>query len=192
MRRTLRTTLWSLAAIGLAAAIPCLAQTEPIAPLHQGSFDPPIPTEQGVWDGTWFYVNRDAQVALWIRSVGKIEVRLRYHSLIDTEGFETDWDGNATYAVRGRPAEFHLEITEADANTMRGNWTRNLEGDGAREESAKVSLYRTDDGRRLAIVFEEFLRVMHIGDREMHITPSHAWTFVKASKRLVAWDEIPY
>jgi hypothetical protein len=192
MRRTHVTALSAAAALGVAALTLCLAQADPIRPTNQGNYIPPARTEAGQWDGTWFYESRDGRVVLWIRGGDKPEVRMRFHSTQDTEAFLTEWDGDAKYTLLGRPAEFRLDLTEADANVMRGTWYWEVQGDRARRETAKVTIYRTGDGRSLVIVFDEFLRVVTLGDREMHITAPHGWSFLKASKRHVAYEEIPF
>ena len=40
----------------------------------------PERTNQGNWDGTWVYVNRDARYALWMRTGedGRPEIRLKF------------------------------------------------------------------------------------------------------------------
>jgi hypothetical protein len=195
MRSTLATTLASLLFLGLTATASRAQQQtlEPIRPANTGAYVPPPATDEGTWDGTWYYESRDARAALWIRSAGdKVDVKMRYHSTQNSEAFLTDWDGTVKYQVRGRPAEFELDLAETTPDVLRGSWTWEVQGDQARKETAKVSIFRNGDGRRLTVMFEEYLRVLQVGEREMHITAPHGWTFLKASKRHVLWEEIPF
>ena len=78
------------AALAIVVATPLVAQPSP-AP-HR-SVRIAERTDAGDWDGTWWYVSRDAKMALWIRTVdGVPELRFQYASKNAPEGFVTDWN----------------------------------------------------------------------------------------------------
>lgn len=152
------------------------------------------PSDRGTWDGTWVYVNRDSRVVMWIKTENDVpQVKLRYSSTASPEGFETDWEGNAEYTMRNFPARFSLNFTQRDANRIKGRWEWRLGTERqARIEEADYTLFRTGDGRFMTLDFENFKRVVRSGDEEQVYTAYPAWTFAKASKRLVLWDELPF
>jgi hypothetical protein len=155
----------------------------------------PERTDAGVWEGTWYYVYRDGWMALWIRpgGDGKPEVKLRYQSLATSEAFETDWNGRATYYLAGQPATFELSLDERTDTTIRGRWRWDVQfEDSGRTETGRFQMYRAADGRQLVLRFDEWELVIRRRDQIKRYSRPPAWTFVKASKRLVLWDEIPF
>jgi hypothetical protein len=152
----------------------------------------PVRTDEGNWDGTWYYKSRVEKMALWIRTErGKPEIRLQYQSMIAPDTFETDWTGKADYFIAGRPASFSLELTEWDENTLRGTWDWSVPIPGrARSETATLKIYRGGDGRRLIMIFEDHVRVETRGGTENRRMSSFSWGFRKASKRHVLWEEL--
>jgi hypothetical protein len=155
---------------------------------------PPPRNDAGDWNGTWIYANRDVHVAMWIRTTaGRPEIKLRYRHLSTAEGFETDWTGHASYQHEGWPATFDLTLGEADPNTFSGTWNWVLTRDtSTRTETARISGWRTLDGRQLVLKFDDFLRRITIGERNEDITADYFWTFRKAARRLALWDELPF
>jgi hypothetical protein len=152
----------------------------------------PARTDEGNWDGTWYYKSRVEKMAMWIRTDnGKPEIRVQYQSTIAPDTFETDWTGKADYFVAGRPASFALELAEWDENTLHGKWewTVPIPGRG-RSETATFKAYRSGDGRRLIMIFTEHLRVETRGGTENRRTSSFSWGFTKLSKRHVLWEEL--
>ena len=154
----------------------------------------PAATGAGVWDGTWFYVNRDEHVALWIKTEGGApQVKMRYSSLNSGEGFETDWDGRADYQVRDANATFNLGLKRRDADLIEGHWEWGLKaGSALRLEEGDYRMYRAGDGRFLALVFDSLTKTLRSGGKDETYKIPLSWTFRKASKRLVLWDELPF
>lgn len=154
------------------------------------------PTGEGRFEGTWIYVNRDLQMALWLRESGNgaPEAKLRYRSLNGPETFETDWTGHAEYYLSGQPATFAFALQDGDRDRARGTWNWNVEyPSSARIEDGAFTMYRGLDGRRLVLLFDRFERRVRRGDDVKTWAPDHhAVTFVKASKRLVLWEELPF
>jgi hypothetical protein len=152
----------------------------------------PVRSDEGNWDGTWYYKSRLEKMAMWIRTDnGKPEIRVQYQSMIAPDTFATDWTGKADYFVAGRPATFALELTEWDENTLHGTWEWNVPIPGrARSETASFKAYRSGDGRRLIMIFKDHLRVEARGSTENRHTTSFSWGFRKASKRHVLWEEL--
>lgn len=159
-----------------------------------GSSGSPEKVSAGEWDGTWYYVNRDYRMALWLRTVdGKLQHRMQITSLFAPEGFLTDWSGRAEYTTRNTPGVFELKIDEIDDDELRGTWFWDLQfvRSGRREE-ANVRIYRAGVGRTFVMKFEQFERTIRRGTEEQLMSAPRAWTFIKASKRQVLWEELPF
>jgi len=151
--------------------------------------------DAGSWDGTWWYVNRESKIALWIRTEnGMPQIKLRYVSTNWAEGFETDWEGASDYVTKLGPGKFRMTLGERDANSIAGRWDWTLESPGStRVEAGTFALHRTNTGRGLAFVFEELLRSRRtVGRPEVGHISAPSLTFTKGSTRLVLWDELPF
>jgi hypothetical protein len=194
--RLVRRSLLLLAVPG--AVLVAIASAGPLRAQIQGDLSRPLllvppPTEEGEWNGTWVYTSRDLRAALWIRGgPGSPEIKLRLLRNADAESFETDWTGHAAYEHRGRAGRVALDVDERDPNAIRGRWSWEL-GDeaGSRSEIARLEFHRTADGRLLVMNFEGYAVALRSGSRERRIETPNAWTFVKASRRLVRWEELP-
>lgn len=154
----------------------------------------PEPTEEGYWDGTYWYVSRDWHVAMWIRTVeGRPEVQLRLVSAGADEDLTTDWNGEAAYETRKGRGTFALRLTERDANRMKGTWNWNLEvGAQVRKQRGEVTLFRAGFGREVVLLFDPYEFYIGPAGEEKWQPVKQSWTFRKASKRLVLWDELPF
>lgn len=154
----------------------------------------PDPVTAGNWDGSWIYANRDQRMALFVRTVdGKPQAKLQYQSLSAPEAFETDWSGDATYYLSGSPVTFRFHLDAADANELRGTWLWTVDfPDSGRSERGTFRVYRTDVGRDLVVLFQEWERVVRRFDRVSRWDNPPMWVFNKASKRIVMWDELPF
>ena len=155
----------------------------------------PQRTDQGSWDGTWVYANRDAKYALWLRTgpYGRPEARLKYQSISSPETFETGWDGKADYALSGKPVTFALLFQSADANVLAGTWNWDAEfGSAARLETGTFEAFRAGDGRALILRFKSYERAVRKRDTVRKNEALPIWTFRKVSKRLALWDELPF
>jgi hypothetical protein len=155
----------------------------------------PERSDAGVWDGTWFYVSRDQKIALWIRTEkGLPEIKLQFFGYAMAENFETDWKGRAEYVVKGRhPGRFELSVEERDENTISGSmeWTLEI-GESVRTETGDFTIYRAGYGRSIVMRFDDYKRVVTTGKERKIWQPQQYWTFRKASKRLVLWEELPF
>lgn len=178
-----------LALLALSAPLPAASQSSKIkaAPVAEK-------VSSGEWDGTWYYVNRNYRLAMWIRTVGgKPECKVRLMSLFAPEGFETDWKGFAEYSTRHRPGRFHFEIKEAGGDEISGDWLWDLQfPDSGRREEARFLMHRTGIGRSFSLQFLDLSRTMRRGEVERTYNAPRAWTFLKASNRQVLWDELPF
>jgi len=154
----------------------------------------PDRTDEGVFHGTWYYVTRDGDMALWIRSVdGQPELKVRFRAKSTTESFETGWDGNVAYTLAGYPATFGIDLNHRDENTLAGSWQWEVKfSNSGRTENGKFILYRVGDGRHMVLKFSEYERKTWKGEKMSARTGLPAWGFRKASKRIVLWDELPF
>ncbi len=192
--RSLSLAIAAMLALAAVAGGPLAAQLqfEPKGELSR--FIPPR-DDTGSWDGTWWYVNRDGKIALWIRTAdGKPQVKLRYMSLNGPEGFETDWVGASDYITKIGPGKFRLTLGEKDANTIKGQWDWTLDSsNSSRIETGTFTIHRTNRGRQLALVFDELIRTMRRQNRPDEVFMSApSLTFSLGSKRHVLWDELPF
>jgi hypothetical protein len=191
----------SLVLVGIvivaAAALPSalvLAQSNRRNTFGHTDLRVPKPTDAGEWDGTWWYVNRDARMAIWLRTVdGLPELKFQFMSLSAPEGFATDWNAHSEYETRNAAGLFDLQIDERDANTIKGTWNWTLDtDDSARRQRGEVTIFRTGSGRQLVVYFNRFEFSIGRKDQEKWQPARQSWTFRKASKRLVLWDELPF
>lgn len=156
-------------------------------------FDLPPRTDAGDWAGTWYWVSRDAKLAVWIRlEEGRPELKLRYFNTARAESFETDWNVQADYRFQGQPGKFSFELTQRDDKTIRGNWFWELgQGELRRLETARVTLYRSGDGRAMVMNFEDLERSVG-GEAGAVLAYPQVWTLRKASNYERRWEELPF
>jgi len=155
----------------------------------------PERTDQGNWDGTWVYANRDAKYALWLRTRedGRPEARLKFESTSTPETFETGWDGRAEYALSGKPVTFAFVLERGDANLLAGTWNWDAQfGSAFRKDVGTFEAFRAGDGRALVLRFKTYERSVK---RKGEVRTSQAlpiWTFRKVSKQQARWEELPF
>lgn len=152
------------------------------------------PTLKGEWDGSWVFVSRDDRFALFMRTKnGNPEAKLQYQSLAHPEAFDTDWNGKSTYYLAGHTANFDLNLTKRTKDEIEGTWTWQVDfADSGRSEIGKFKMFRIDNGRKLMIAFDTYERQIRRGQELKRFPSTPALSFVKASKRIVLWDELPF
>ena len=192
-------TLCRLAFCCAALATPAgatLAQPASDPSFGKSKLSVPPATVEGTWSGTWFYVSRDYRIALWIRPAEEDavpEYRLQLMRSGGKEHFATDWEGRTTYDLSGSPAQFSMTLMDGDADELRGSWEWTIDFvDSARGEYGNITIFRIGDGRNLAIHFEDFRIELRRGEKTQVIDTEQIWTFRKASRRLLSWDELPF
>lgn len=192
MRKPFR-AVFCLLPVMLLTAGPLMAQRETFG---RAKLEIPGAVAEGTWDGTWYHVSRDYRVALWMRTAanGRPELKLQYLRVgSPAEQFTTDWSGRAEYEVQRAPATFSLTLTEGDQDGLRGDWFWDLQfAASGRTEEGVVTIYRGGDGRKLVFLFDPWERRLRRGDEVQTISTGMTWTFIKASKRQVLWDELPF
>lgn len=152
------------------------------------------PSHEGIWDGTWMYVNRNARMVMWIKTEdGLPQVKFQYLSTSSSEGFVTDWTTRAEYEMPRANGKFSMNVKKRDAKVIEGRWEWRLDSENSsRTEEGDYRIYRTGDGRFFVIDFVEYRKTL-VGKRGERVFTTHpAWTFQKVSKRLVLWDELPF
>jgi hypothetical protein len=156
----------------------------------------PPRSDAGYWHGTWYHLSRDFRMALWLRTVdGQVEAQLHYGSTTpNPESFTTDWEGTAEYVLERFPAIFEFKILEGDENTIIGTWDWILELPAAssREEHGRFTIYRIEDGRQLAVLYDDYEQIRRTGNSVRRYPGARIRVFNKASNRLVLWDELPF
>ena len=152
------------------------------------------PTNAGTFDGTWMYVNRDTQFALWIRTTNGVpQVRLQHQSLASPEAFESDWDGKAIYYMAGNPVTFELKLGESTGERIVGTWSWVLTvGNSMRRETADIVIYRTIYGRTLLMDFVNYEKTITSNGKNKIMQAPVAWNWTKISNRELRWEELPF
>lgn len=188
----------ALASLALAAAatvLPAGAQPrETLTPWGRAAVAVPESTSRGSWDGSWIHKSRDHQMAFFARTVdGKTQIKVHFQSLSNAEAFESDWTGKATYYLSGFPATFEMKILEAGSDEIRGTWERSVDfSDSGKSETGRFRIYRSGAGRNLVVLFETWEKITRrFGDVSRWDNPP-LWTFMKVSRRVVLWDELPF
>jgi len=154
----------------------------------------PTYTERGDWFGSWWYINRDYHVGLWVRPGDNgPEMKVQVFRLGGKESFTTDWSGDSDYIAKGGTGTFRFDILSADDNRAEAAWFWNLEfPNSARKEEGALKIYRTGDGRHVVFLMIDGEVTLRRGT-EIHSVPlAQTWTFRKASRRLIGWDEFPF
>jgi hypothetical protein len=183
-----------IAAVLLAVLLAPLAVAQDAPPAKTRKMDFPDRTDAGRWHGTWAYASRSDKFALWIREGegGAPEVKLRWESTSNPSTFETDWNTRAEYDTRESQGTFLIEWTERNADSLVGTMTWRVVGDGwSRVRTGPIRIYRAGHGRAAVFAFDNVTETRSKGDREQTFGYPQVWTFLKASKRLVRWEELP-
>jgi len=156
----------------------------------------PPQTDSGSFDGTWFYVNRDLRIAMWMQTVdGKVQAKFQILRTGMNETFSTGWDGRATYnpGVGNGEGSFRLDLAKTTADRLEGTWEWALRfHDSSRVETSEVAFYRSADGRQMTMHFPTYkLEIARYEDVSTWEVPQ-LWTFRKISRRHLLWDEMPF
>lgn len=162
-------------------------------PGQQGVFVP-VRSDEGVWDGTWYYNSIECKIVIWLRTRrGKVEARARYQGLNRPIGFESDWKGTSAYYNAEQPSLFELKFSRTTPTDLDGTWKWDTRlANSSRNEAGTFTMFRALDGRTLVVEFKEYELVMISRDKTARITQAPTWTFIKASKREALWDELPF
>jgi hypothetical protein len=155
----------------------------------------PESTEAGDWYGTWYYVSRVREMALWIRNDGgTLQVKLGLRELKRRgDSFTTGWNGVAEYGGPGMAGTFSLTFDQQDENTLTGSWVwETRTASGARTETADFTIFRTGWGRQLAWKITNLRLQVPGNDSPLGGGPDRVWTFRKASRREALWSELPF
>lgn len=186
--------LAALALAGIAVGIVGLASGVPVH-ADPDAYSVPEPTTTGDWSGSWSFDSRDFQYALFFREAdGGVEAQVYFRNKARVEGFRTDWSGAAEYKIGDRPASFRIEFDERGPDRLTGRWFwESPRFEGKRTEDAEFEMYRTLDGRQLAVHFTRFERTDFLEGRPPYSRDLPAvWVFRKVSKRVVRSEELPF
>ena len=194
MFRVLRPERLHLALISLVVlvvlSVPSGAQDpEYLTSFGRSTIRAPARTDAGDWAGTWFYVNKQRKMALWMRvEAGTPEFKLRVQE--KGTNMSTDWDGQASYDAAGKSGEFSMAVDQRDDTTISGSWVWTVGNqDGRWEETADFTMYRVGRGRQLVMRVENWQRESASALRQMEL---QYWTFQKVSRRQALWGELPF
>jgi len=176
--------------------LPPVHSQQPRVPREKRSYSAPARTDAGEWGGTWFYQTHKEKWALWLRvEDGVPEVKFQFQNYDQGENFITDWQTVSHYASKEKKGLFKPIFDQRDIDLITGEWFWQLgtaEVDRAvRTETASFEMYRSGRGRQLVLALAGFERVYE-GSRTYRLAAEQAWTFHKASRRLVDWNELPF
>lgn len=154
----------------------------------------PAKTEEGIFTGTWYYIDREKRFAFFIKEEdGYNLLKIRW-KMRGGEEFETDWNGKCQYMYKGYEGKANLVISNpGDKNELKGEWEWTYSTDTiTRIERSKFTLYRAEDGRKLVWMLPDFERVIQNGDQSKKYSYEDLHIFRKASDRIVDWEDIPF
>ncbi|MEW5805881.1 MAG: hypothetical protein AB1756_00755 [Acidobacteriota bacterium] len=154
----------------------------------------PPPTEKGSFVGTWYYVDRDQQFAIFLMKEGrKVKAKLRWE-MKTGESFETDWDGECRYMYRGNEGIVHFDIANpGNKKRLDGKWLWQYKyGANERKEMATFNIYRAEEGLKLVWLMPDWQKVFREGDKEKKMKFQQMHILRKASERIINWEEIPF
>ena len=155
----------------------------------------PEATDEGDFYGTWWFHSKDQKAALWIKEEdGVTKVKMQLLVLHTSESMATDWDGEAKYVHRGRTGRLAITFDETGDDLLSGSWNWELTRlDWKRLETADIKLYRTGGGRTMVAEFDNFDRTYEGGASSTTLDTKHqVWVFVKGSRRIARWEELPF
>ena len=117
------------------------------------------------------------------------DVHLLGHSLQREIAAAVSQDVESGYG----PSVRWIATTEADANTIKADWNWTfVVGRSTRLERGALTMFRTGTGRQLVALFDSYeFYIGPVGETRWQ-KADLAWTFRKASKRLVEWSELPF
>ena len=156
----------------------------------------PDRTDAGEWYGTWYYKTHKEKWALWMRMEGDVaQLKIQFQNYDTGENFISNWDALSHYASSEKKGLFELTFAQRDIDLIKGDWVWQLgtaEVDSfVRTETARFQMYRVASGRQLVLRLDDFERVYK--GRDLYtLAAEQAWTFHKASRRLVRWQELPF
>lgn len=154
----------------------------------------PAKTEEGIFTGTWYYIDRDMQFAFFIKEEeGQNKIKIRW-KMRSGEEFETGWDGRCQYMFRGYEGKANLKISNPhDKNELKGDWEWIYTTDTmTRTERAAFTIYRAEDGRKLVWMLPDFERIIQGEKKSKIYAYEDMHIFRKVSDRIVDWDDIPF
>lgn len=160
----------------------------------QGKWIIPTPTEQGIFTGTWFYIDRNMRFVFFIKEEDGIhKIKIRWEMGND-ESFETDWDGKCLYKFRGYDGIVNLEISNPnDRNNLKGKWKwQYLTDTVERVEQSEIEIYRSENGRKLVWLLPDFERIIKKGDNSRRYAYENMHILRKVSDRIIDWEDIPF
>jgi len=193
--RTAPLALALLVALALAVPASTILAEESMSFWGRTKVATPEPSDEGDFNGTWWFHSKDHKVALWIvEQDGVRKIRMRLMVLHTTESVTTDWEGEGNYVFRGKQGRLSIGIEDADDNLLAGDWHWELtRKEWKRVETAKIKLYRIGNGRSMAVLFDNFDRTYEGGAKAVTFdTEQQLWVFMKASRRTARWEELPF
>lgn len=154
----------------------------------------PAQTDKGSFVGTWYYIDRNQQFAIFIMQKGK-KHKIKIQWKMNTrEEFETDWEGECQYKFEGFDGEVRLKVLNPnDINSLKGEWEWSYDmGDMKRTEKSSFTMYRAEDGRKLVWMLPDFKRIIQRGDQSRTYAYENMHILRKSSDRIVDWEDITF
>src|SRR5207249_4713349 len=146
---------------------------------------PPL-SKEGSFVGTWFYVDNDYRIAIFIErdKMGLLSMRYKLHSKGGLD-FETDAGGFVRFLEDGVPVDLLFKGTpNADQSEIHGRYERiTTSKTTRREETGEFRIYRSSHGRSLVLQYPELtVRVTgQTGRPKVSVQPELLMIFSKAS-----------
>ena len=166
--------------------------------------EPPAATSDGRFEGTWYRLEPGMKQVVQLRRGANDawEIRFIWESR-DELRIDTGWKPRVEFTVRGMAGSFELALVQPRSDAPRLVCRYRLDQDGARKshliEEGDVALYRAGDGRSLVWLQDPLTTKVEIPDPiapyeadGQHEEQQRLWIFMKASNRVIEWDEIPW
>jgi hypothetical protein len=194
---TLRAARWGISLVAFLLAALALAQTRVV---------PPDETAAGGFEGTWYRIDPDNHQAVQFRRGpnGKgWEVRFYWQTTMDQFQIDTNWRTRTEFAFKGYPGARVLDVDQKKSTPSRILIHYHRDQDGADKshltEEGDVLVYRAGEGRNLVWRQEPLRTKVKISEPiapyeedGANTEQQRLWIFMKASRRLIPWDEIPW
>jgi len=173
----------------------------------KGTIEVPPRSSDGTFEGTWYRVEPGWKQVLQFRRAGgqadaPWEVRLRWQT---GAGFDIDtgWQSRTEFTFNGFPGLLLLQPDPARSGDDEVVLGYHREQDGARKmhlvEEGEARVFRAHEGRGLVWLQDPLTTSVVLGEPmypdEVQDKPrreQRVWIFMKASNRIIEWDEVPW
>src|SRR5262249_10864407 len=157
----------------------------------------PDATTEGTFEGTWYYVDPEFQIAIFIsrEGAGKLQIRYQLRDKGGTE-YETDATGSAKYVQAGGLVKVLFTGSAASNDRTVGRHERKIHTKkGTVTESSDFDMFRAERGKKLVLHYDDWkVESTDTAGRKktLESTKDLFRIFRKASEIVIGFEEIPF